>query len=362
MNYRKIFIFIIFSFLINLIINGKNNDDKNNNILQSQLSKIKENIDKKSINLKKYNKSIKTIDKKITKEDHKIKKIQDSLIRIDLQQIGLQQELDELKKNIKDNEATIKQYLLIMHKLNNYSKIKLLYDDSLNMVLILNYLKALNNYEKTNFNIIKQKIFKINKLNKEIKITQKEYKNKNKELHSIKKNLLELKEKKVFLKENIEREINNHQNKLAEILKKITKANKYSNNKPNLSKKHLIMPVHGTIINSFDNNLNNQLIQNGSFIINKSNEKFVHAIDEGKIVFANWLKLYGNVVIIDHQNGYMSLYANNKENLLKVGSFVQAGEQIAVIGNSGAFDQQGSYFELRYQGKPQSLNKLFKTG
>jgi septal ring factor EnvC (AmiA/AmiB activator) len=78
----------------------------------------------------------------------------------------------------------------------------------------------------------------------------------------------------------------------------------------------------------------------------------VHAISHGRIVFADWLRGYGLMIIVDHGDGYLSLYGCNEALLKDVGDWVEAGEAIAESGASGGQDTPGVYFELRHRGQP----------
>ncbi len=78
----------------------------------------------------------------------------------------------------------------------------------------------------------------------------------------------------------------------------------------------------------------------------------VRAIAEGEVVFADWLRGYGLLVIIDHGSGYMSLYAHNQSLRKEAGSRVAAGEIISTVGSSGGKEQAGLYFEIRHNGRP----------
>lgn len=77
----------------------------------------------------------------------------------------------------------------------------------------------------------------------------------------------------------------------------------------------------------------------------------IQAIFPGKIVFSDWLNAYGLLIIIDHGWGFMTLYANNQAILKHKGDSVNQGEEIARAGHSGAFRQNGLYFEIRHRGK-----------
>ncbi len=77
----------------------------------------------------------------------------------------------------------------------------------------------------------------------------------------------------------------------------------------------------------------------------------VDAVYPGKVVFSDWLKGYGLLIIIDHGRGYMTLYAHNQALFKQTGENVEQGEQIATVGHSGGLKENGLYFEVRHRGK-----------
>ena len=76
----------------------------------------------------------------------------------------------------------------------------------------------------------------------------------------------------------------------------------------------------------------------------------VRAVAAGRVVFAGWLRGFGKLIIVDHGEGYLSVYGNNQSLIRKVGDTVSSGEQLATVGDSGGNPESGLYFELRYQG------------
>lgn len=78
----------------------------------------------------------------------------------------------------------------------------------------------------------------------------------------------------------------------------------------------------------------------------------VRAVHTGKVLFADWFRNLGLLIILDHGEGYMSLYGYNQSLLKKPGDWVLAGETIAYAGNSGGQRVPGVYFEIRHNGKP----------
>ena len=77
------------------------------------------------------------------------------------------------------------------------------------------------------------------------------------------------------------------------------------------------------------------------------------AVHDGQVIFADWLRGYGQLIIIDHGDDYLTLYAHNQSLLKQEGSFVVAGEQLALIGQTGGQSTPALYFEVRFKGRPQ---------
>lgn len=77
----------------------------------------------------------------------------------------------------------------------------------------------------------------------------------------------------------------------------------------------------------------------------------VHAAGAGEVIFADWMRGFGNLIIVDHGGQYMSIYGNNQALLRRPGDRVKAGDVIASVGNSGGNENSGLYFEMRHQGR-----------
>ncbi len=113
----------------------------------------------------------------------------------------------------------------------------------------------------------------------------------------------------------------------------------------------LSLPVRGELGNRFGSPRSDSgLMWKGLFIASKAGEE-VRAIAAGRVVFADWLRGFGNLLIIDHGDSYMSLYGNNETLYKRIGDTLRGGETIAIVGNTGGNADSGLYFEVRFQGK-----------
>lgn len=114
---------------------------------------------------------------------------------------------------------------------------------------------------------------------------------------------------------------------------------------------NLRLPVKGTVTNRFGSQRQEGNTWKGLFIRAASGGE-VHAIAAGRVVFADWMRGFGNLLILDHGDGYLTIYGNNESLYKQAGENVKSGEVVAVIGNSGGNPESGLYFELRHQGQP----------
>ncbi|WP_404364839.1 murein hydrolase activator EnvC family protein [Marinobacter sp.] len=116
-------------------------------------------------------------------------------------------------------------------------------------------------------------------------------------------------------------------------------------------------PARGKVTRRFGDSLAQGKLSHNGLLITTQGETDVTAVHYGRVVFSNWLRGFGLMTIVDHGDGYMSLYGNNSSLLTSPGDWVKAGETIAVTGQSGGNDKPGVYFEIRYGGKPQNPQK-----
>ncbi|OGO94624.1 MAG: hypothetical protein A3F10_04100 [Coxiella sp. RIFCSPHIGHO2_12_FULL_42_15] len=111
-------------------------------------------------------------------------------------------------------------------------------------------------------------------------------------------------------------------------------------------------PVKGPLANKFGTKIDQSELRWNGIVIQSAANQPVRAIAAGQVIFADWLPGYGLLLIINHGNGYMSLYGRNHNLEKRVGDSVQSGETIANVGNSGGYTQPGLYFEMRFNAKP----------
>ena len=117
-------------------------------------------------------------------------------------------------------------------------------------------------------------------------------------------------------------------------------------------KGRLALPVAGEIINRFGQTREGGGPAWKGLFIRARQGNEVRSVGSGKVAFADWLRGFGNLLIIDHGDGYLSLYSNNESLYKQPGDPVRAGDVVATVGSTGGQNEPGLYFELRRQGIP----------
>ncbi len=127
-------------------------------------------------------------------------------------------------------------------------------------------------------------------------------------------------------------------------------------------KGRLAWPVEGKVRRLFGRRKSESDLRWQGVVIEARTGDYVRAVSHGRIAFADWLRGFGNLVIIDHGNAYLSLYGHNESLFKSAGEWVEAGDVISSIGNSGGQKKSGLYFEIRKRGKPQNPTGWCKAG
>lgn len=163
----------------------------------------------------------------------------------------------------------------------------------------------------------------------------------NKNYHT---NLIKSLSNEIQSKQNKLKEAQKNKSNLAHLLKTLAQQDVAQPSQPfNQMRKKLPLPVpsHSRAVRSMN--------QGVTFFADEGT--VVTAVYPGKVVFSDWLKGYGLLLIVDHGQGFMTLYAHNEALFKRKGEHVKQNEQIATVGHSGGIKQTGLYFEIRLRGK-----------
>jgi septal ring factor EnvC (AmiA/AmiB activator) len=327
--------------------------------LQTDLKKERSKRSSEETSLQQNEQSIAALALEITEIDEKLKKLNKNLDGFLVNREQLQSQLDQQLSNLK-------LLLVQRYQMGDQSPIKLLLSqqqpEQINRMLV--YLNEIQQYQSEKIVNYQTLLTKQAQNNNDIDKTQSELV-KDKTALQDKQNKLELtreQRKKTLLA--INSAINQKQskiNKLAADKKRlerviVTIEKAIANTKKVIDKRpfaklkgKLPWPTQGKIARSFGS-IENNLAYDG-ILIRGSQRASVKAVHTGKVVFSDWLRSYGMLIIIDHGSGYLSLYGHNDQLNKKVGDNVAPGETIALVGSSGGNQRAGLYFAVRRNGQ-----------
>lgn len=342
---------------------------------KNKLSKIKQDIisleksikgsdeKKGSLNseLKKSELESASINKKISLLEKTLKTLQSELVTLKKGQ----KNLDASRKN---QQALISQQMTSAYRLGNEESIKLLLNQedpetiSRTLKYYAYFLRArtvkLDHYRETLLSL-KQVETSIIDRQTQLSANRSSLKQQQQQLiqqlQQRRQVLTQLNQKISNSKQQLNK-LNTERSKLESVLKSleqgIAKLSLPSTDKPfETYKGKLPWPVSGRLSKYFGSTRNTNIRWNGWLL--KANEGApVRAIHYGRIIFSDYLRGHGLLTIIDHGDGYMSLYAHNQVLLKETGEWVLPNETIAKVGNTGGQEDHALYFEIRHNGKP----------
>jgi len=188
--------------------------------------------------------------------------------------------------------------------------------------------------------------------------TQRQKKRKRQKQRLQRKNLLAELSSKIKNQENTLSSLESSRNRIEDLLKSLGELladipTSPSENQPFVAQKgKLPWPAKGTFLSKFGQSKNQGDLKWNGVLIKADFGTPVKVISHGRVAFSDWLQGFGFITIIDHGDGYMSLYGNCESLFKQTGDWISAGEVIATAGDSGGQPQSGIYFEIRSRGKP----------
>lgn len=121
-------------------------------------------------------------------------------------------------------------------------------------------------------------------------------------------------------------------------------------------------PTNGVLLNDFGQPRAGGSIKWNGVVIGTDRGRDVRAVYHGRVAYADWLPGMGLLLIIEHDDGYMSLYGHNETLYKSVGDWVAPGDVVASVGDTGGRSRSALYFEIRRNGRPENPHRWFRSG
>lgn len=324
--------------------------------LDAKINNLRHNLstanDKRGV----LNKELSGTEKQIAEGVRKLNTIEHDVVSKEQKVAELQRTIDHLNQELKTQQDFLANHVRARYLMGEYQPVKwlLLQEDPYKVSRILTYYQYIVSSRK-------QLIDKIDKTKTSIAANNAQLRTElanNKHLqHQLAQHQEELKHTKTYhttLIESLDNEIQTKQHTLVEfqkdkdnlsrLLKSLSEQSVVQSSKPFVQmRKKLPLPIHT------EHRSMQRMNQGVTFFADEG--EVVTAVYPGKVVFSDWLKGYGLLLIIDHGQGFMTLYAHNQSLFKRKGQNVRQNEQVATVGHSGGIKQNGLYFEIRQRGK-----------
>jgi septal ring factor EnvC (AmiA/AmiB activator) len=334
---------------------------------KKKLEKVKKKEHSVLSDIERLNKRLHDVEIELNKTKEKIKSTERKIRKVE-------DEINIYKNNVAKHREWLKRKLQAMFKYR-YSPdiIRLIMhtDETSEISKYFRYLEYISLYEHkllTNYNeslkILDRKEKQLKSLKEDLVKEKEKADVEEKELAENKRNkemLLASIKKEEFTYKKMIKELKEASDRLLEIIKESERSKKEEKfilpeGKDILTYKgKLPWPVDGKVILPYgtqkDPQFNVTLFRSGTYI-QANPDSYAKAVFSGEVVFAEWFKGYGQLVILNHGGGYHTLYGSLSEIFAKVGDHVKSQQVIGKVGNSGIVNSYGVYFEVRYKGKP----------
>ena len=385
----KVFIWLNI-FIFSLLCLAENNITKTEESLlklQKEINQLDKNIKKNTVTKNNLSNQLKKKERKISKTKKQLYKIKKKFKNNKKKINQLNKQLAKLKKEIKIKKRSLSSRLYQTYTQGSPGYLQM-YLDGINPSQISResyYIGYYSQQQNNDIESIKKAYKKIDKTKKSTnKILKKVASLKKQKERNAKKLQKQKKEKTIVIKKinaklssqkKKKKKLIKNEKKLNSIVTELIKKIKAESKKKTITEKihakkestsddkfdginfkklkgKLKLPVKGKITKKFNSKRKDTGTRwKGIFIKSKEGNE-VYSVASGKIVFSDWLDGYGNIIIIDHGKGYMSLYGNNQSLIKQQGDIIKGGSIIAIVGNSGGNSTNGLYYQLRKNSKP----------
>ena len=379
-RYYRYFLFSVFCLLSSVCVASASQQEDLENLRQ-RISKMQSEIAKTSESKSEATDALRTSEKAISDSNRKIAELAARQHDADARLNELQAQQQQLKERLSRQQTLLSELLYQQYLGGKHEYLKLLLDnqDPNKVARDLQYFAYIARNRATWLENMRSSLDQLNVVSENLK-TQRETLSALRAEQAAQKSKLEQDQRdrqqvlgKISMQLSQQRHeitrLQHDENRLAKIVSRITEIlakprNRYVLRNDNLPDNRfdgkpfeqlmgkLALPVKGVVSNRFGTARPDSTVLWKGLFIKAPTGQPVRAIAAGQVVFADWLRGFGNIIIVDHGDAYMSLYGNNETLYKQVGDRIQGGETIATVGNSGGNSDSGLYFELRHESHP----------
>lgn len=365
-----VFIFLLFSLLMSSVVLAEDKQaltEKQIKQLNSRIASLQKNMRSQEGESRELSKELRDSEVKIGKLARQIQSLDKQLSGLGSHADSLEKKRDALKIELKKRSELIAKQIAQQYKMGNQARLQLLLTqrDPETLDRAIRYYDFVNEELRQDLILFKTKLADLSGTELELTDTEQKMVLKREELRqevnalrasqAKRKDTLARLTKALSTDKTKLKQLKLDQKRLRAVLTEIEKSLNFAtlvkdDKTFKQLKGKLPWPLKGKVKQNYGTVRNN--IRYDGIWIQASEAQPVKAVHHGRVVFSDWLRGYGLVLIIDHGSGYLSLYGYNQSLLLETGDWVAAGDTIATAGQSGGRTQTGLYFAVRYKGKP----------
>ena len=338
--------------------------------VRERISRLKESMDAAADERDRLTGELQDLDVAISEQRMRIAEIERDQEYTADKKRGLDAELAEREKHLDEESTALAAQVRTAYMSGNQEKIKLLLNqrDPATLGRLMAYYRYLNDYRAENIEAVVEEIRKLDELRAQIaaeearlsSLARARYDELGR-LHVSQEErktlLVSLRRKLASEGEEVER-LAAQEKDLTRLIAELTSIlSDYPISSEEPFSEHrgkLTWPVAGTLLHDFGQPRVGGNIKWNGVVLAAPRGREVRAVYHGRVAFADWLAGMGLLVIVDHGEGFMTLYGYNETILKDTGDWVAPGDVIATVGDSGGQPQAGLYFELRQGTKPQN--------
>lgn len=328
------------------------------------------------------------INRSLAKKESELKRLDQELVSVETTISGIAQEIDQVTEEARQKQLLIERRLVSLYKAGELGAVRMFFsaESFPQMAENMRYMRSILEQDKRIFAEYHKKIDELHKLKQRLEQEADRKERLKGSIVSKKREIEQERLNKSGYLSKVRQDRQGHESSLKELQANAARLQTMINRLEELSRRkaaekrdpgarrkplpelppvpdrgfasqkgRMQMPVRGEVIETFGKHKHpefNSYTFSKGIVISAALGTEIRTIYEGTVVFADYFKGYGNMVIIDHGGGYFSLYAYSSRILRKAGSEVTKGESVALVGNVDSAKGPALYFEIRYQGKP----------
>ncbi|GMR08681.1 MAG: murein hydrolase activator EnvC [Gammaproteobacteria bacterium] len=371
----SVILLFLFSIFCPAVLAGENKVDGNN--VEFELQKLLQKIDtiQKGLQVIRGRRdglqtNLRTVERRIAQRSRSLRKLDRKLKKQKQKLLELEDSKRKLLAELKIHRKVLKEQINAAYAMGRQEYLKLVLNQQHPAIVgrVMAYYDYLNQARMEVIQIINIKVAEVQELTEQIKAQQEKLLVTRKNIKGERQNLKGIRQDRKTVIANLDKDIRNREKELfsyrenvqrlerlisgiQEVVRDISPAETTSIPFTKL-KGRLAWPTNGKVLSRYGSSRRIGRLRWQGIVIGAAEGAEVKAIASGRVVFADWLRGFGLLLIIEHGNDFMSLYGYNQHLLKQTGDWVEIGESIASVGDSGGQTRSGLYFEIRRQGKP----------